>query len=232
MSISKKSSDEIFDILIKDALIEKWNKELDELNLQTTPHEFSKNFNKHIQKIQFSIVAKNNLKSAGKFAIKAVASIAVIMGICFGGLLTQPEVNAAVQTVIKNVFAEFDSYQFVDNEINADNFDSSKQLGYIPEGYLLSSGNYAPGFVSLTYIDTLNNELIFEYFIADGAKHIVDNKHTYYKEFTKNKISYSYYESTDKDFPSALIWYNGGYAYGIYAHLNIEEFVEIAENID
>lgn len=225
------SNEEIFDILIGEALIEKWDKELDELKLQTTPHEFSRNFNKRIQRIRFSIASKNNIKKAGKIALKAVATIAIVMGVCFGGLLTQPEIYAAVTNVIKNVFEGFDSYQFNDNEITLENFNADKQLGYVPEGYWRSSGDYAPGFVSLTYIDSLDNKIVFDYFIANGSQLITDNEHCNSYEFSKDNVNYNYYESTDKDFPSALIWYDKVHVYCVYAHLSKDELVKIAENI-
>lgn len=224
------SKEEIFDILIREALIEKWDKELDELKLQTMPHEFSKSFNKRIQRIQFSIASKNNIKKAGKIALKAVASIAIVMGVCFGGLLTQPKIYAAVSEVIKEIFSTHDSYYY-QKENDSIVFDKDKKPAYIPNGYELRSVYYAKNNVSLTYESIDENFIYCGYGLAENSLISMDNERHTYSELKYDDITYYFYEAIEKNDFSTLIWYDDGYYYSIDAQLGCDEIVKIAKSI-
>lgn len=224
------SNEEIFDILIKEALIEKWDKELDELKLQTTPHGFSRSFNKRIQRIRFSIASKNNIKKAGKIALKAVASIAIVMGVCFGGLLTQPKIYAAVSEVIKEIFSSHDSY-FYQKENDGIVFDKDKKPVYIPESYELRSVYYAKNNVSLTY-ESVDGKFIYcGYGLAEGSLISMDNERHTYSELKYDDITYYFYEAIEENSFNTLIWYSDGYYYSIDAQLERDKIVKIAKSI-
>lgn len=224
----------LFDFVMTEALKEYMNmelKEVDKLVAKEPPHEFSQEFERKMKKVINSIGRKDRIKKFKRVAIKTALSAAVVVSFVFGGLLTQPEVLAAVQNVFKSVFDKYDKYEYVGEELTIEDFDNSFRLGYVPDGYYLSEGNYSPVRVTLIYTDQ-TNEIIFEYGISNFTTTSYDNEHNSYETFDLNGVEYHYYKSNDADFDDRFIWYKNGYAFGIYAHLSKDELVKIAENIE
>jgi len=224
--------EQIFDIVLKEALresMEREFKEIDEMVIDE-PHEFSPQFEKKMKKLINSIGRKDRIKKFKRIAVTTIVSVAAAFGLIFGGLLTQPEVYAAVQNVFRSVFDKYDKYEYVGEELTIENFDNSIRLGYVPDGYCLSEGLYSSFNVTLFYTNK-SDEITFEYAIANGLVSYYDNEHNSYEAFNLNGIEYQYYKSNDIDFDNKLIWYEDGYVFGIYAHLSKDELVEIAENL-
>ncbi len=232
MPLSKGAKDAIFDIILKDALIESSNKEIDEINSQTEKHDFSKNFEKTIKHIKSSVGRKDIIMTTSKGAAKVLVTAAAVMGILFSGLLTVPSVNAAVMNVIRTVFNTHDEYKFNGNEISSDEFDRNKQFGYIPDGYELRSAYYFVSYVNLVYENmSEETEIRFNYKLAPSTIQNYDNENNEYTIITINGQEYYFYETNNIDVPSQLMWYKEGYSYGIISQLSFDELVKIAENI-
>lgn len=230
--MNASTKNKIFDAVLAEALEECLDKELkkyDELALDK-PHEFSPQYKKKMRKIINSVGRKDRVKNFRTIVIRTAVSLAAAFGLIFGVLLTQPEVYAAVQNVIRNVFDKYDKYEYVGEELTIESFDNSFRLGYVPEGYYLSEGLYSSIDVTLFYTNK-TDKITFEYAIADGLISYYDNEHNSYEILNLNGVEYQYYESNDIDFNNKLIWYEDGYAFSIYAHLPKGELVKIAENI-
>lgn len=227
------TKNKIFNAILAEALEDCLDDELkkyDEIKFSRT-HEFSPQYKKKRRKIINSVGRKNRIKKYKHIAVRSIISIAAAFGLVFGVLLTQPEVYAAVQNVIRNVFDKYDKYEYVSEELTVENFDDSFRLGYVPDGYFLSDGFYSPAYVRLTYTNE-NDEILFVYGIADSLTSSYDNEHNSFETFSANGIEYYYYKSNDEDFYSTLLWYENGYVFSLDAHLSKEEFVKIAENIE
>jgi len=230
MNIATKNK--IFNAILAEVLEDCLDDELkkyDEIKFDRT-HEFSPQYKKKRRKIINSVGRKNRIKKYKHIAVRSVISVAAAFGLVFGVLLTQPEVYAAVQNVIRNVFDKYDKYEYVSEELTVENFDDSFRLGYVPDGYLLSNGFYSPAYVRLTYTNE-NNEILFTYGIADSLSASYDNEHNSFETFSADGIEYYYYKSNDEDFYSTLLWYENGYAFSLDAQLSKDELVKIAENI-
>ncbi|MGN0599692.1 MAG: DUF4367 domain-containing protein [Oscillospiraceae bacterium] len=223
----------VFDLVLTEALKEYMDielKEVDELVMEE-PHELSPQFKKKMKKTINSVGRHDRIKKYKHIAVRAAVSVAAAFGLIFGALLTQPEVFAAVQNVFRNVFDKFDKYEYVGEEVTVDNFDNSYRLGYVPDGYYLSEGNYTLSYIMLTYTNE-TDDLIFEYGIANDLTAYYDNEHNSYYEFEYNGVEYYFYESNDSDFKNMIMWFEDGYSFSIVAHLSKEELVRIAENLD
>lgn len=226
--------EKIFDLVLTEALKESLDRELqeiDEMVANSPPHEFSPQFEKRMKKLINSIGRKERIKKYTQMCIKVVVTAAAIMGVLFGGLLTQPTVYAAVENVIRTIFDRYDKYDYIGDELTVDNFNNNIRLGYVPDGYYLSSGDYFAANVILIYKDIDDNELSFDYSIADGTSSVYDNEHNSYIDFTINGNKYYYYESNDSDFPNTIVWYDKDYSFSISAHISKEELIKIAENV-
>ena len=226
------TKEKIFDLILTDALKESMKIEFEEIDKLTAEetHEFSPQFEKKMRKLINSIGRKDRIKKFKRFAVKSVVVLSIVFTLIFGGLLTQPEVFAAVQNVFRSIFDKYDKYEYLGEELTSENFDNDIKFGYVPDGYSLSKGDYSPIDVTLFYTNE-TDKIIFEYCIANFTTSLYDNEHSSYSSFILNDVEYHYYESNDNVFTNKLIWYKDGYEFGIYAHLSKEELVKIAENL-
>lgn len=227
------TKEKIFDLILADALKESMRKEFEEIDKMTAEetHEFSPQFEKKMRKLINSIGRKDTIKKFKHFATKSVIALSIVFSLVFGGLLTQPEVFAAVQNVFRTVFEKYDRYEYVGEELTVDSFDDNIRLGYVPDDFYLSEGNFSQILVKLTYRNE-DESLIFMYGIANGLVAYYDNENNTYDTFYNNKIEYHYYESLNTDFYNTLVWYENGYSFSISAHLSKNELVKIAENLE
>ena len=230
--MNNESKNKIFDVVLTEALKEYMDTELDRADelVQTESCEFSNKLKKRVHKIGNSIGRADRIKLLTKTALKTVVSAAAAFGIIFCMLLTQPEVYAAVQSTIRNIFDTHDRFEFSSEAPAEGSFDDTIRLGYVLEGYYLSNGDYTPIDVVLTYTNTID-EIVFEYGFADGMTVLIDNEHYEYEQFSSNGIEYHYYKSTDADFTNQMLWEDDGYVFILDGQLSKDEFVKIAENI-
>lgn len=229
MPLGKEANERLWDAVIKEALIESMGRELKELEQNIEPHDFSPQFEKKIYKLTKSIGRKENIQAVGKVFCKFAVTAAAVMGLAFGGFLTQPEVYAAVGNVMRGIFSTHDSYSYQGNNEDVV-FDDTKRFGYIPDGYELRSVFYMGNAMLLTYESDNGNNIYFNYSLAQGSSITVDNEGHTYKEINKNDKTYYFYNSTENGF-NTMIWFDNTYAYSIDAQISEEEIITIAENI-
>ena len=231
MKLTDRANSRLWDALLTEALTEHCERELERLD-GTESVGFSPEFDKKIKKLRRSVGIKEQAAGFGKAARSIALTLAVVLSLCFCALLTQQEVYAAVQNVIRETFSDHDYITFK-SDVEPE---TGKQLrlGYVPEGYELMQINFAGGFgATYLYDDGNDNYLTFDYGYSNGFFIDIDNEHSDSKEVTRNGQTYYYYypKNHDNNLDSALIWYNDGYAYCISVPLSLEELVKIAENI-
>ena len=224
-----KTNNAIFDILVKDALISIYESELSDLMLDSDEHEYSKSVYKTIRKIGRRIAAKDHAIVFFRISRKAIVSVAAILGIVFGGLLTQPSVYAAVENVIKEIFATNDSYTF-SNNCTINEFNKEIRFGYVPDGYELKAAYYNYNNVDLIYKNRYDMEILFSYNSSNSLSISIDNETHNYNEIIRDGITFHYYEAIKDDY-NIMMWNDDCYMYCIDAQLPMEEIVRIAENL-
>lgn len=229
MPLSRGANERLWDAVIKEALIESMNRELDESEQNIEPHNFSSQFEHNMNKLIKNIGRKEKAQAAGKVIGKFAVTAATIMGIMFCGLLTQQEVYAAVGNVIRNIFSTHDKYTYQGSSENM-TFDDTIRLGYVPEGYELRSVYYMGNGNLLTYESKDGHNLYFDYSFAENSSITIDNETHSYKEIFKNNKLYYFYKSEVDDL-NTLIWFDGKYEYSIDAQISEDEIIKIAENI-
>ena len=231
--INQRTNNKIFDLLIADALADVWDMEFAKYDDNDTAEEyqFSDEFERNIRKIRNSIGRKERMKNAGRFSLKFFVTIATIMGIAFGGLLTQPTVFASVQNVFRTVFLDRDKYTY-QGETEGITFNNNIRLGYIPDGYEIRMVFYSTYDMYLTY-ESINGETMqFDYGLAENSLKTIDNERHKYYELEYDDVTYYFYEAIDPEADSnILLWYLDGYVFSIDAQLSKDEIIKVAENI-
>lgn len=229
MERRKAANDEIFDILLKSALISRYENEASDAMLSTEEHIYPAGFHRQLRRIRNSAGRKERISAAGRIVSRFAVTAAAAMGILFGGLLTQPEVSAAVGNVFRSIFPTHDSYSFsTGSDVE---FNKNIRLGYVPEGYELRSVYYSESDVALTYEAANDTYLYFEYGLGGNSQISYDNERHELIEINDNNTVYYFYKAAEADSESTLIWYQNGYYYSIDAQISQDEFVKMAESI-
>lgn len=230
--ISAASKEKVFDIILADALRECMESELKDVDnlAKGDPHKFPLDFERKMIRLKNSIGRKDRIKKCTNMCLKIAMTASAVFGIIFGGLLTQPEVYAAVQNVIRSTFDKFDKYEYIGEELSIEDFDNSFSLGYIPNGYSFTEGYITPISVILIYSNE-DDEINFKYRIANDTVSNYDNEHNFFSEYIIDDMTFYYYENSDGSSYNTLLWYDDGYSFSILAHLSKDELVKIAENL-
>ena len=150
MRLSEKANERLWDALITEALIQDCNNELAELRKNTEPCVFSERFEKNIAKIERQIFGRKSFIEVATIFRNIAAAIMIVIGLSFVVLLTQPEVYAAVENVIRSIFSDHDKYTY-QGDTGELTFNNNIRLGYIPDGYELRMVFYAKKDVFVTY---------------------------------------------------------------------------------
>ena len=223
---------DIFETMMKNALIERYSNEVD--SLMTEPEEkFSESLERKAEKIIRKVGIYEQAKNIGKIAAKSFSVALIVLGISFAFLLTQPKVYAAVRDVVRTVFADYDSYSSNIGSFNMDDktFDNSIVPSYIPEGYKLRQAFYGDFNVDLIYNNADDMDIQYGYGTKDGTKFSINNERIEFSERQINGITYYVYKAISPDDYNTVIFYYDEYIFMIDSQLSIEEIVKIAESV-
>lgn len=138
MPLSRGANERLWDAVIKEALIESMNRELDETEQNIEPHNFSSQFEHKMNRLIKSIGRKEKAQTVGKVIGKFAVTAATVMGILFGGFLTQQEVYAAVGNVIRSIFSTHDKYTYSTAKKAYNNLNACMELG-VQRGEILKN---------------------------------------------------------------------------------------------
>ena len=228
MKLTERTNSRLWDALLTEALTEHCERELDRLD-GADGGNFSRDFDKRIKRLRRSVGLRAQAAGIGKAARNTALTLAVVLSLSFCALLTQQEVSAAVENVIRKTFSDHDLLTFRGEE--QAEFDDSERLGYVPEGYELMQINYGGGCVTMQYLGVGSDLFVFTYSSADGSFFAMDNERHDYVEETINGQLYYFYLAAEEGEDNSAIWYKDNCSYCISGQLSKEEIVKIAENI-
>jgi len=233
MDYKKALNNDMFEAMMKCALIERYTGEVDRLKAESANEPFSEYLDKKVRRIIRKVGRKEHLINVGKLAAKSLAIILMILGVTFGIMLTQPKVYAAVWDVVRTVFEDHDSYSSNIGSSNMDGktFDNNIVPSYIPEGYKLRQAFYGDYNVDLIYENADDMDIQYGYSTKDGTEISINNERINFSERTIEGVTYYVYEATvDNDY-SDVIWCNSNYVFMLRSQLSADEIVKIAESV-
>jgi len=226
---NKDAQNEIFDIILAEALKEDCVEKIAKYKEIGSEYVFSEKFEKGIESIKRQFRREQRIGKFKKAAPKLATAAAII--IMCAAIATNPAVGAFVRNIIAQITDGFNRYEFIDEEITAENFNHEIRPLYIAEGFRLTYVYYGLISVTLDYMDDDGEIITIVYGIANDSSIYFDNEHSKtYKTIVNGKEAI-FHKSTDENFQNSLVWTSGGYDFVIYAHIEMEEFVQIAESI-
>jgi hypothetical protein len=159
---------------------------------------------------------------------RIAATAAAFFIVAAASLLTIPEVRAAVIGAIQNRTEQYT--EFTGNPTDADGEFKYHTLGYIPEGFVLTSEIKEDEYYSATYFDDNNKKFRFQYGkIEDEIS--LNNEDAEYSQVFDGGILYHLFIADDDSRFSSIIWDDGINLFIISGELSIDELLKIAKNI-
>jgi hypothetical protein len=232
---NKNTYEDIFDLILTQALEEDCNKENALYNDNLNKHIFSDKYNKSIKIIEKYFKKKQNIEKLKKSVPKLTTAAAAVI-VCIT-LATNPVVHAFIRNIIVRLSDGFNQHEFIDDTIiTIENFNQELRPAYLPEGYQIFLALYSPTSMIIDFINQRENieddtVITLEYGIAGDAAFSVDVKNIERHYILINGKEAIFYETTTEDRMGYLFWNIGGYAFVLSAQIEMHEFVKIAESI-
>ena len=200
----KELQDELFESLLKAAVIENALEEMDEwIDDETIVKEIEvpKSYDNAVMKTYHKMIKKQTMKKWSNRSKKVAVILLTVMSGTFGLLLQSDKVRAACYQVIVEFCDKYVGFDF--NSFS----ESPKKItvGYIPEGYVEIENKTDEFEVFILYQNEMRKEIVLQYFFH-SPNITIDNEH--YIITTYDDDSKYFFLSQDENFPNVLLWYN------------------------
>lgn len=240
MQLSNKANERLWNAVLKEVLIDHLNCEAEQINEiieNGEKCEFSDDLRKNIRRTAGNIGRKERISKVLHTTFNAAVYTFSVIGILLAGLMTNKEVYASAEKVIRGVFEthdEFEAYNEFEIDLNDNDgdtdtgeFDMEKRPGYVPDGYELRLIKYFGKTITQTY-ESKDGTIKLLYCPVTDIKLYVDNEfHNY--ELIDNK--YHYYESNEYGEDNILVWYDDKYFYHLNSVLYKDQLLKMAESV-
>ena len=223
----KELQDELFESLLKAAVIENALEEMDEwIDDETIVKEIEvpKSYDDRVMKTYHKMIKKQTMKKWSNRSKKVAVILLTVISGTFVLLLQSDKVRAACYQVIVEFCDKYVGFDF--NSFS----ESPKKItvGYIPEGYVEIENKTDEFKVFILYQNEMRKEIVLQYFFH-SPNITIDNEH--YIITTYDDDSKYFFLSQDENFPNVLLWYNNTGCYMIEGDIPKEELFKIQKNI-
>ena len=225
----KELQDELFESLLKAAVIENALEEMDEwIDDETIVKEIEvpKSYDDRDMKTYHKMIKKQTVKKWNSYSKKVAVILLVVVSGVFGLLLQSDKVRAACYQVIVEFCDKYVGFDF--NSFS----ESPKKItvGYIPEGYVEIENKTDEFDTRIVYQNYQGDNIELKYFFYSATIQI-DNEHyiiTCYDNETKH---FFLSQAKEKGFPNILTWQDDSGYYMLKSFLDEEELFKIQKSI-
>ena len=226
-------SDELFEVVLKQAVYDAEKAEQDEL-----PDSEALNETYPMpQSLQDEIAAlqkKKHRRGTRSRLAKRIAIVAVsLLAVVFGVLMTQPEIRASVSHIVVQQFQKFALFRHDDNGepkhyLTVDDV----EIGYIPEGYELTSVIEDDTIRLYDYrsIEDTEQYVMIDIGLASNTDIGMDNEHEYEVFYVNHREVHFSYDKDDQSGAAVIIDEN--IIINIAGRIGENELKTIAKNIN
>ncbi len=219
------TQDELFDVLLKKAFREIWEKELAEYEREAEKYAAVTPTAKQKKQARRAYRRANPRKST---AVGRIAA-SVVLALCLGAasILAVPSVRA-------NLFDTF--VKFYDDHVTFKRSEGVKLQGfhmyYVPEGYHLENAVEARPFCEYFFQNEEEEALILSYMLSDSGRISIDNEQSTIEKVDVLEDISGYVSVPHKPQENTLlIWESGEYTFMLEGHMPVRELIRIARSI-
>jgi hypothetical protein len=216
--------------LLKIAVIKDYERELDELESDATPVNFSEAHEQRMRKIFRNGRIRRSAKKVWRATYKSAAVLVLVFAVFSSSLMFNGTVRAAVQNVIIAWFDSFTRFEYVGDPSSAET--TEWKLGYVPEGYTKTKSLFETGATETDYQSEDGTELRFAAYPLGSGTVGVDNENSDYRAVTENGVVYHIFESYNGDFPSVILWADNEYDFMLRSSLDDETLLKMAQSVE
>ncbi len=221
--------------MFRQAIIDDYNEEIDSIPTNDKLMEklsFSPEFEIRMNKL-FAKERRRELFNRVLFYSKQIAAMFILtIAVVFSLLLINPEVRAAVKSIVIEWRDKFTSIIFQSNKSSNMSDDKEWQFDYLPFGY---HEDKIDKFGLITNVEYVNEQDQFIYFSyqPDGVNSniSIDNENHEIVSTMINGTSGYIAKATDDDYENGIIWTMDGYTFSLWSQLQVEELIKIIESI-
>ncbi len=227
---TKQINDELFEVILKNAFSESFNRELERYESSATTLSDAVPSKEHKKCAQKAYRKKMHKPFDCVAALqKITASILIVFSIWNALMLCSPTVQAAVKDTIVEFFDKYISFDFSKN----DDFIviGTHKVGYIPSGYQLTETKTTQRYEKYIFsngIDDINLRIM-----SSGISEVgVDSENRKMQPIkVKDYVAYALLHN-DSDEPTVVIWGDENCSFLLTAKLNLTELNKIANSFE
>ena len=226
---SSNVTDNIFDALFKQAIIDNFNDELDSYvpdSESIKQYMFTPEHERRIRALFAKEERKESLRNVMIWSKKIAAVLIIAISILFGSLMLVPEVRAVINETVIEWFDQF--VRFSSNATDEEK--TNLEPSYIPDGF---EEDYRDGNEYITIIIYTNQDgvrIFFESQTVD-AQLSVDNEGYEYEIKQFGTIDYHIFTAVVNDKENSIIWERSGQRYHLSSVVSVDQLLEIAFSI-
>jgi hypothetical protein len=224
-------SDQLFDALLKAAVREAYEKEIDKLTAGAEQSGFipspalDQRIDGFIKRSRRQIKVKRVVKGFGK----AAACLCVFLTIASIVLLS---VGATRNAILNAVISWQEEYAVIKYEAPAEtNSQNIFRPAYLPMGFSENSIKSTDNSTTIIYENKSGDLIFFIQQAAGNASTLVDSENTDYSEIVlAGKTGYLFEAKTEVD-SSILVWEENGIAFSLTSAIDSKELVKMGESL-
>lgn len=224
----KDNHNEIWEVLLKTAVIENSYHEIEEY---PTVDELSKiqlpvRYDRKMRNLLKRCAYHKKLKAFLRYAWKAAVFSFAVLGIAFVIFIQFDEVRAACQNVITYVYEEFFQFDFISSEDD----EGSLELGFVPEGFVLEEMEKDESGTYILYKDAFERKIKVSYFVNSRTIYM-DNEQYLVSNIQVNGVEGKLFVSKENGFDNYIVWNTEKGYFTVSSSLDTDVLLKIAENI-
>jgi hypothetical protein len=238
-----ETTDEVFEELLRKAVIESFEKELSEIppdgELQKM-YTFSDRHNARMEKLFRRKRTRINLpqafysaraKTAARYLREAAAVVAVVVALSFGLLLTSQPVRAVVAATITQWFDRFTRFSAEDTGEDSDE-DISPDIWrpeFLPEGFAEQETIIVGDITQTVYANIAGDGITLMY--SADLSISVNNDDIRYDTVTIGDVEYHIFMSADELSDNAVVWYRDGVMFELHSQISADTLMAVAQSV-
>ncbi|MDF2843663.1 MAG: hypothetical protein K0R00_2089 [Herbinix sp.] len=221
--------------MFRQAIIDDYNEEIDSIPTNDKLMEtlsFSPEFEIRMNKL-FAKERRRELFTKVLFYSKQIAAMFILtFAVVFSLLLINPEVRAAVKSIVIEWRDKFTSIIFQSNKSSNMSDEKEWQFEYLPFGYQEYKIDKFGLITNMEYVNGQDQFIYFSY-QPDGVNSSIsiDNENHEIESTMINGTSGYIAKATDDDYENGIIWTMNGYTFSLWSQLQVEELIKIVESI-
>lgn len=226
---TKQMSDNVFDALFGQAVIDNFYNELDSLPTAEELAIMYKPSEAHAIRMKKLFAAekrKERIHTVLVWSKRVAAVITIATTILFGSLMFVPEVRAAVVETIIEWYEQFT--RFTSTSTNVDKTDLEPE--YIPDGFEEEMRSITESITIILYTNEYDEVITFQSSLSEGSL-AVDNEGRDYEVKSVDDVDYHIFTAGDNESENTILWDRHGQRYFVTSTIPIDELLTVVLSV-